>query len=75
MQEVGLKKGDFSEARVAKMSKESRPPLKGMYGKDHFGELVEIGGLMAERDEIQKEIQAPGKDDFDKEFGTLNVID
>jgi hypothetical protein len=40
MQEVGLKKGDFSETCVAKMSKEPQPPLKGLFGKDHFGQLA-----------------------------------
>ena len=30
MQEVGLKKGEFHESLVAKMSKFPQPPLKGM---------------------------------------------
>ena len=74
MQEVGLKKWDFSEARVTKMSKELRPPLKGLYGKDHFGEPAEIKGPMEEHNDIQEESQAPENDEFDEEFGILNII-
>ena len=33
LQEVGLKKWEFSETLVAKMSKEPQPPLRGMFGK------------------------------------------
>ena len=42
MQEVGLKKGDFTKSKVAKLSKEPQVPLGGMIGKDHFGELEDI---------------------------------
>ena len=42
MQEVGLRKGDFSESKVTKLSKEPQVPLGGMIGKDHFGELAGI---------------------------------
>ena len=75
MQEVGLKKWDFSEACVEKMSKYPRPPLKGLYGKHHFGEIVEIEGPMEEHNDIQEEIQALENDKFDEEFGILNIID
>ena len=34
LQEVGLKKGEFSETLVVKMSKEPQPPLGGMFGKE-----------------------------------------
>jgi len=36
MQEIGLKKGDFSESHVAKKAKEPQPPLHGMYGKTYI---------------------------------------
>ena len=42
LQEVGLKKREFSETLVAKMSKESQPPLGGMLGNEHFGHLADI---------------------------------
>ena len=42
LQEFGLKKGEFSETLVAKMSKESQPPLGGMFGNEHFGHLTDI---------------------------------
>jgi hypothetical protein len=42
MQEVGLGKGDFSEPKVTKLSKELQVPLGGMIGNDNFGELADI---------------------------------
>ena len=41
MQEVGLKKGEFSESLMTKMSKEPQLPLKGMIENDHFGHFAE----------------------------------
>ena len=41
-QEVGLRKGDFNESRVAKKAKEPQPPLYGMIGKGHFGRFVDM---------------------------------
>ena len=41
LQEAGLKKWEFSETLVAKMSKEPQPPLGGMFGNEHFGHLAE----------------------------------
>jgi hypothetical protein len=49
MQEVGLRKGDFAESKVAKLSKEPQVPLGGMIGKDHFGELADIKEPMEEQ--------------------------
>jgi len=60
MQEVFLRKGDFSELKVEKLSKEPQVPLGGMIGKDHFGELVDIKGLMEEQNdtmEVQKDVE------------------
>ena len=48
MQEVGLKKGEFHESLVAIMSKEPPPPLKRMFGNDHFGHFIEVEDLMVE---------------------------
>jgi hypothetical protein len=42
MQEVGFRKGDFSESKVEKLSTEPQVPLGGMIGNDHFGELANI---------------------------------
>lgn len=44
MQEVSFRKGDFNESKVTKMSKEPQVPLRGLIGKDNFGELVDIKG-------------------------------
>ncbi len=38
MQEIGLKKGDFSESRVVKKAKEPQPPLHGMFGRHTLGD-------------------------------------
>ena len=42
MQEVGLRKGDFNESRVAKNAKEPQPPLDGMSEKAYFGTFAHI---------------------------------
>ena len=59
LQEVGLKKGEFSETLVARMSIETQPPLGGMFGKEHFGHLVDIADVMEEDIDVPEEIQAP----------------
>ena len=41
------------------MSKEPQSPLGGMFGKEHFGHLVDIEDLMEEDIDVPKEIQAP----------------
>ena len=58
LQEVGLKKGEFSETLVVKMSKEPQLPLGGMFGKEHFGHLVDKEDLVEEDIDLPKEIQA-----------------
>ena len=52
MQEVGLKKGELRESLVAKMSKEPQPPLKWMFGNDHFGHFVKVEYPMVENNEV-----------------------
>ena len=42
LQEVGLKKGEFSETLVAKMSQDPQPHLGGVFGKEDFGHLTVI---------------------------------
>ena len=59
LQEVGLKKWEFSETLVAKMSKEPQPPLGGMFGNEHFGHLANIEDPMEEEIDVPEEIQAP----------------
>ena len=49
MQEVGLKKGEFCESLVEKMSKYPQPPLKGMFGNDHFGNFTKVEEPMEEK--------------------------
>ena len=58
MQEVGLKKGEFSESLVAKMSKEPQPPLKGMFKNDYFRHFVQVEDLMEKHIEVEEESQA-----------------
>ena len=47
-QEIDLKKKEFSETVVAKMMKQPQPPLGGMFGKEHFGNLAYIESPMKE---------------------------
>jgi hypothetical protein len=54
MQEVGLRKGDFSESKVEKMSKEPQVLLGGLIGNDHFGELADIKDPMEEKNDTME---------------------
>ena len=74
MQEVGLKKGEFRESLVVKMSKEPQPPLKGMFGNDHFGNFIEVEEPMEENNEVQEEIQAVENANFDEDFGLHDIL-
>ena len=58
LQEVGLKKWEFSQTLVAKMSTKSQSPLGGMFGKEHFGHLAEIKDPMEDDIDVSEEIQA-----------------
>ena len=53
-----MKKGEFSETLVTKMSKEPQLPLGGMFGKEHFGHLVDIEDSMEEDIDVLKGSQA-----------------
>ena len=75
LQEVGLKKGEFSETLVAKMLKEHQPPLGGMFGKDHFEHLADIEDPMEEDLDVPEESQAPENSNFDEEFGLHDIVD
>ena len=55
-QEVGLRKGDFNESRVAKKTKEPQPPLYGMIGKGHFGRFADMKDPL-EDDNDQNEVE------------------
>ena len=55
MPEVGLKKGEFSETLVAKMSKDPQPLLGGLFGNDHFGHLADIEDQMEEDIDVPQE--------------------
>ena len=74
LQEVGLKKREFSETLVVKMSKEPQPLLGGMFGK-HFGHLADIEDPMEEDIDISEEIKAPKNSNFDEEFGLHEIVD
>ena len=68
LQEVGLKKEEFSETLVVKMSKEPQPPLGGMFGKENFGHLADI------EDPMEKDINVPGGSQGEKiPYSTKNL--
>jgi hypothetical protein len=71
MQEIGLRKGDFNESKVAKISQEPQVPLRGILGKDHFGELVDINNSMSLM-EAQNDVQE--SDDVSVENYNCNVL-
>ena len=75
LQEVGLKKGEFSETLVAKMSKEPQPPLRGVFGKEHFGDPADIEDPMEEDIDVREEIQAPENSNVDEEFGMHDIVE
>ena len=54
-QEIGLRKGDFNESRVAKKAKKPKPPLYGMIGKEHFGRFANMKYPL-EDDNAQNEV-------------------
>ena len=72
MQEV---KGEFSETLVAKMSKEPQPPLRGVFGNDHFGHLADIEYQMEEDIDVPEEIQALENSNVDEEFGMHDIVE
>ena len=78
MQEIGLNKGEFNESSVEKMSKEPQTPLKGLFGNDQFGqlvEIVEIEDLMEDHNDVLEESQTLENDNADDEFGIYDIID
>jgi len=79
MQEIGLKKGDFSESHVAKKAKESQPPLHGMFGKTYIGSFADIKDPLEEENE-QNETENIVEEDNDEtledeEFGLRDIVD
>ena len=56
MQELDLKKGEFSETLVVKMSKEPQLPLGGMFGKENFWHFADIEGPMEEDIDVLEEM-------------------
>jgi hypothetical protein len=79
IQEVGLRKGDFSESKVAKLSKEPQVPLEGMIGNDHFGELANIKEPMEEQNDTMETQSDVEEDDNvsveNDEFGIYDSVD
>ena len=75
LQEVGLKKPEFSETLVAKMSKEPQPPLGGMFGNEQFGHLEHIEDPMEEYIDVPKERQALENSILYEEFGVHDIVD
>ena len=79
MQEIGLKKGDISESRVAKKAKEPQPPLHGMYGKTYIGGFADMKDPLEEENE-QNETENIVEEDNDEtledeEFGLRDIVD
>jgi len=79
MQEVGLSKGYFSESCLAKMLKESEPPLGGFFGKEHVGELAHIKVPVEEKTEPMEAQNTMDENDNealeDDEFGLNDIVD
>ena len=79
MQEVGLRKGDFSESKVEKLLKEPQVPLWGMIGNDHFGELADIKEPMEEQNDTMEAQNYVEEDDNvsveNDEFGIYDIVD
>ena len=74
-----MKKGDFSESRVAKKAKEPQPPLHGMFGKTYIGILADMKDPLEDENE-QKEaenIEEESNDETpeDEEFGLRDIVD
>lgn len=79
MQEIGLKKGDFSESRVAKKAKDPQPPLHGMFGKTYIERFADMKDPLEEENE-QKETENIVDEDNDEtledeEFGLCDIVD
>ena len=79
MQEIGLKKGEFSESRVEKKAKEPQPPLHGMFGKTYIGRCTDIKDPLEEEDE-KKEAENIVEEDNDEtledeEFRLRDIVD
>ena len=79
MQEIGLKKGDFSESRVAKKAKEPQPPLHGMFGNTYIRRFADIKDPLEEENE-QNETENIVEEDNDEtledeEFGLREIVD
>ena len=79
MQEIGLKKGDFSESRVEKKAKELQPPLHGMFGKTYIGRFADIKDPLEEENE-QNEAENIVEEDNDETledevFGLRDIVD
>ena len=78
-QEVGLRKGDFTESRVAKKSKEPQPPLYGMIWKGHFGRFADMKYPL-EDDNDENEAENVAEEDIndvleDFEHGLVDIVD
>ena len=79
MQEIGLKKGDFSESHVAKKAKKPQPPLHGIFGKTCIGRFADIKDPL-EEDNEQKEAKNIVEENNDEtleneEFGLRDIFD
>ena len=79
MQEIGLKKVDFSESRVAKKEKEPQPRLHGMIVKAYIGRFTDIKDPLEEENE-QNEAENIVEEDNDEtledeEFVLRDIVD
>ena len=76
MQEIGLKKGDFSESRVAKKEKKPQPPLHGMIGKAYIGRFADIKDPLEEQNEAENIVEEDNHETLeDEEFGLRDIVD
>ena len=74
-----MKKGNFSESRVAKKAKEPQPSLHGILGNTYIGRFAGIKDPL-EMENEQKEVENIVEEDNDEtledeEFGLRDIVD
>lgn len=74
-----LKKGDFSESRVAKKAKEPQPPLHGMFGNTYIRRLADMKDPLEDENEqkVAENIEEENNDETleGEEFGLRDIVD
>jgi len=78
MQEIGLKKGEFSESCMATKAKEPQPPLHRMIGKAYIERFADIKDPLEEENEqnVENIVEEDNDETLeDEEFGLHDIVD